>query len=72
LKPNYYTTKNFKRQRFGPKYTIVGTFYGVPNEALVTEGSWLRSGQKLGEFINTNDYELEVSHKQKTYAICFR
>lgn len=30
-------------------------------EALVTEGTLIRQGQKLGEFIDTNLYELEVA-----------
>ena len=36
-------------------------------EALVTEGTLIRAGQKLGEFINTNSYELEVA-VSKTYS----
>ncbi|RAJ08086.1 efflux RND transporter periplasmic adaptor subunit [Arenibacter echinorum] len=62
---NYYTTKNLE-QRLA-KYTIVAPFNGVLTEALVTEGTLVRSGQKLGEFINTNDYELEVAIS-KTYS----
>jgi multidrug efflux pump subunit AcrA (membrane-fusion protein) len=62
---NYYTVKNLE-QRLA-KYTIVAPFNGVLTEALVTEGTLVRSGQKLGEFINTNDYELEVAIS-KTYS----
>jgi multidrug efflux pump subunit AcrA (membrane-fusion protein) len=62
---NYYTIKNLE-QRLA-KYTISAPFNGVLTEALVTEGTLVRSGQKLGEFINTNDYELEVAIS-KTYS----
>jgi len=62
---NYYTVKNLE-QRLS-KYTIAAPFNGVLTEALVTEGTLIRSGQKLGEFINTGEYELEVS-VSKTYG----
>ncbi|MCK0190981.1 HlyD family efflux transporter periplasmic adaptor subunit [Arenibacter sp. F20364] len=62
---NYYTIKNLE-QRLA-KYTIAAPFNGVLTEALVTEGTLVRSGQKLGEFINNNDYELEVAIS-KTYS----
>ena len=56
---SYYNVKN-QEQRLG-KYRIVAPFGGVLTEVLVTEGSLVRSGQKLGEFINTDVYELEVA-----------
>ena len=56
---NYYNVKNLE-QRLS-KYRIIAPFDGVLTEALVTEGTLVRSGQKLGEFINTEVYELEVS-----------
>lgn len=56
---SYYNVKNLE-QRLG-KYRITAPFSGVLTEALVTEGTLIRSGQKLGEFINTDVYELEVS-----------
>lgn len=62
---NYYNVKNLE-QRLS-KYTIAAPFNGVLTEALVTEGTLIRSGQKLGEFINTGEYELEVS-VSKTYG----
>ncbi|MBO0321497.1 HlyD family efflux transporter periplasmic adaptor subunit [Muricauda sp. CAU 1633] len=62
---NYYNVKNME-QRLS-KYTITAPFHGVLTEALVTEGTLIRSGQKLGEFINTGVYELEVS-VGKTYG----
>ncbi|MDC6365621.1 MULTISPECIES: efflux RND transporter periplasmic adaptor subunit [Flavobacteriaceae] len=62
---NYYNVKNLE-QRLS-KYTIAAPFKGVLTDALVTEGTLIRSGQKLGEFINTGVYELEVS-VSKTYS----
>ena len=56
---SYYNVKNLE-QRLS-KYTMSAPFNGVLTEALVTEGSLIRVGQKLGEFINTDVYELEVS-----------
>jgi membrane fusion protein, multidrug efflux system len=61
----YYNVKNME-QRLA-KYSIRAPFNGVVTEALVTEGSLVRSGQKLGEFINTGVYELEVAIS-KTYS----
>ena len=62
---NYYNVKN-QEQRLR-KYSISAPFNGILTEALVTEGTLVRSGQKLGEFINTDTYELEVSIS-KTYS----
>lgn len=62
---SYYNTKNLE-QRLS-KYTITAPFDGVLADALVTEGTLVRAGQKLGEFINTGSYELEVS-VSKTYG----
>ena len=62
---NYYTLKNLE-QRLS-KYTIFAPFTGVLTEALVTEGTLVRVGQKLGEFIEMGIYELEVAIS-KTYA----
>jgi multidrug efflux pump subunit AcrA (membrane-fusion protein) len=39
----------------------------VVTDALVTEGTLVRSGQKLGEFIDTSVYELEVA-VSKSYS----
>ncbi|MBM1104625.1 HlyD family efflux transporter periplasmic adaptor subunit [Aurantibacter crassamenti] len=55
----YYNVKNLE-QRLS-KYRISAPFNGVLTETLVTEGTLVRSGQKLGEFINTDVYELEVA-----------
>lgn len=56
---SYYNVKNLE-QRLS-KYRITAPFSGVLTEALVTEGTLVRVGQKLGEFINPEIYELEVS-----------
>ena len=61
----YYNVKNLE-QRLS-KYAITAPFTGVLTEALVTEGTLVRSGQKLGEFIDTGLYELGVS-VSKTYG----
>lgn len=62
---SYYNVKNLE-QRLS-KYTIRAPFSGILTEALVTEGTLVRAGQKLGEFIKTDIYELEVAIS-KTYA----
>jgi RND family efflux transporter MFP subunit len=62
---SYYNVKNME-QRLA-KYSIRAPFSGVVTEALVTEGSLVRAGQKLGEFIDTGVYELEVAIS-KTYS----
>jgi len=55
----YYNVKNMEQRLL--KYRIFAPFKGVLTDALVTEGTLIRAGQKLGEFINTDVYELEVS-----------
>ena len=62
---SFYNVKNLE-QRLS-KYRIVAPFSGVLTETLVTEGTLVRSGQKLGEFINTEVYELEVA-VSKTFS----
>tara|TARA_R110002050_G_scaffold184989_1_gene318752 strand:- start:6086 stop:7216 length:1131 start_codon:yes stop_codon:yes gene_type:complete len=62
---SYYNVKNLE-QRLS-KYIISAPFSGILTEALVTEGSLIRSGQKLGEFIDTSVYEMEVA-LSKSYA----
>ena len=56
---SYYDVKNME-QRLA-KYGIRAPFNGIVTEALVTEGTLVRAGQKLGEFIDTGIYELEVA-----------
>ncbi len=55
----YYNVKN-QEQRLA-KYTISAPFEGVLTEALVNEGTLIRQGQKLGEYIDTSVYEMEVA-----------
>ena len=66
---NYYNVKNLE-QRLA-KYYISAPFSGILTEALVTEGTLIRSGQKLGEFIDPSVYEMEVAIS-KTYANLLR
>ncbi|WP_299684967.1 HlyD family efflux transporter periplasmic adaptor subunit [uncultured Dokdonia sp.] len=61
----YYNIKNLE-QRLG-KYKITAPFSGILTEALVTEGTLVRQGQKLGTFIEADVYELEVAIS-KRYA----
>jgi len=55
----YYNVKNLE-QRLS-KYRISAPFSGILTQALVTEGTLIRQGQKLGEFIDTSAYEIEVA-----------
>ncbi len=61
----FYNVKNLE-QRLG-KYRITAPFTGILTEALVTRGTLVRSGQKLGEFIDPSVFELEVAIS-KTYS----
>jgi multidrug efflux pump subunit AcrA (membrane-fusion protein) len=61
----YYNVKTLE-QRLS-KYSIIAPFRGILTEALVTEGTLVRSGQKLGEFIDPSVYEMEVA-LSKSYA----
>lgn len=56
---SYFNVKNLEEKLF--KYTIRAPFDGILSEASVTEGTLVRTGQKLGEFIDPQVYELEVS-----------
>lgn len=62
---SYYNVKNLE-QRLS-KYNISAPFSGILVEALVTEGTLIRNGQKLGEFIDPSTYEMEVAIS-KTYS----
>ncbi len=59
----YYNVKNLEERLV--KYRITAPFNGILTEASVTKGTLVRSGQKLGEFIDTSVYELEVSIGKK-------
>ncbi|MDP5157372.1 MAG: efflux RND transporter periplasmic adaptor subunit [Flaviramulus sp.] len=62
---SYYNVKNLEQRLV--KYKLVAPFSGVLTEALVTKGTLIRSSQKLGEFIDTSIYEIELSIG-KTYS----
>ncbi|WP_416444523.1 efflux RND transporter periplasmic adaptor subunit [Leeuwenhoekiella sp. A16] len=62
---SYYNVKNLE-QRLG-KYRIYAPFTGILTESLVTKGTLVRPGQKLGEFIDPSVYELEVA-VSKTFS----
>lgn len=55
----YYNVKNLEVRLY--KHKITAPFSGILTEALVTTGTLVRSGQRLGEFIDTSSYEMEVS-----------
>jgi len=61
----YFNIKNLEQRLV--KYRITAPFNGVLTEALVTEGTLIRNGQKLGEFIDPEVYELQVA-LSKDYA----
>lgn len=56
---SYYNVKNLEARM--AKHQIKAPFSGILTEALVTSGSLVRMGQKLGEFIDPKVYEMEVS-----------
>jgi multidrug efflux pump subunit AcrA (membrane-fusion protein) len=65
----YYNVKNLERRL--SKYVLTAPYTGVLTQSLVTEGSLVRPGQKLGEFINPEIYELEVA-VNKSYSDLLR
>jgi multidrug efflux pump subunit AcrA (membrane-fusion protein) len=56
---SYYNVKNLEQRL--TKYSLTAPFNGILVEALVTEGTLIRNGQKLGEFIDPGIYEMEVA-----------
>lgn len=54
----YYNVKNAELTL--AKYDLYAPFSGVLTEALVTTGTLIRPGQKLGTFISPNTYEMET------------
>ncbi|TYA57234.1 efflux RND transporter periplasmic adaptor subunit [Formosa maritima] len=66
---NYYNVKNLE-QRLA-KYNITAPFNGTLTEALTNEGALIRSGQKLGEYIDPSVYEMEIA-LSKSYASLLR
>lgn len=65
----YYNVKNLEKHL--NKYNIQAPFNGILTEALVTEGTLIRNGQKLGEFIDPSVLEMEVAIS-KSYATHLR
>lgn len=55
----YYNIKN-QEERLG-KFIIRAPFDGILTEAMVSEGTLVRPGQQLGEFIQTGVYEMQVA-----------
>lgn len=60
---DYYTLKNFEERL--SKFNLRAPFDGVLTEALVNEGTLVRPGQKLGEFIDPSVFELMIALKQE-------
>lgn len=59
----YYNVKNLEVKL--SKYTLRAPFNGVLTEALVNQGTLIRPGQKLGEFIDPSVFEINVSVKSE-------
>lgn len=59
----YYNVKNLE-VKFD-KHTLTAPFNGVLTEVLVNQGTLVRPGQKLGEFINPAVYEAAVAVKSE-------
>ncbi len=56
---SYFNVKNLEQRL--TKYALTAPFDGILVEALVTEGTLIRNGQKLGEYIDPGTYEMEVA-----------
>ena len=59
INSSWFNIKNMEERL--AKYTIYAPYNGVLTEANIDKGALVRAGQKLGEFINPNIYELEVA-----------
>ena len=55
----YYNIKSAETRL--AKYNIYAPFSGVITQSMINSGSLVRVGQKLGELMNTNNYELEAT-----------
>lgn len=60
---DYYTLKNLEERL--SKFNLRAPFNGVLTEALVNEGTLVRPGQKLGQFVDPSVYELMIALKQE-------
>jgi len=56
---NYYSVKTLEVKL--SKYRIRAPYDGILTEAVVTPGTLVRVGQKLGEFIDPTVYEMEIA-----------
>lgn len=59
----YYNVKNLEVKL--DKYNLKAPFNGILTESLVNSGTLIRVGQKLGEYINPEVYEMAVSIKSE-------
>ena len=65
----YLTSKKIEYQYLGikkeeltlSKYVVYAPFNGTLNEVSINPGTLVRTGQKLGSFVNENGFELEIS-----------
>ncbi|OIQ37124.1 MAG: efflux transporter periplasmic adaptor subunit [Bacteroidetes bacterium MedPE-SWsnd-G1] len=55
----YYNVKNLEARL--QKYNIVAPFNGILTETSVNTGALVRSGQKMGEFIDPTVFEMEIA-----------
>jgi|GEM_PF-42015 len=55
----YYSIKSMEETL--AKYTLKAPFNGIVNQANINPGTLVRTGQKLGEFTNTELYEMEAA-----------
>ena len=60
---DYYTLKNLEERLM--KFSLRAPFDGILTEALVNEGTLVRPGQRLGEFIDPSVFELMIALKQE-------
>ncbi len=59
LYTQYYNIKSAEERL--SKYTVYAPFSGVITQTSINTGAVVRSGQKLGELMNTGNYELEAT-----------
>lgn len=59
----YYTIRSQEKRM--EKYELKAPFSGVVSSSMITEGTLVRAGQKIGEYMNANSYELEASINEK-------
>lgn len=55
----YFTIKSAEERL--EKYTVYAPFSGVITQTAINPGALVRAGQKLGDLMNTNTFELEAS-----------